>query len=271
MTEARSVTQSPHSGPQIDPMTEEARSGGPDPLAIITGGASGLGRAVGALLRGRNTRVVLVDIDTTRGEAAAQDIGAHFMGGDVQSRADWARIRERVTAEHGSPTLLSFNAGVMTRPSTAALDDDPFTWIAKGGYDRVFGVNVHGVAYGLEALLPITADGGAIVVTVSIAGITPTPFDPFYAASKHAAIGLVRSVAPLLKPRAIRLNAFCPGPIDTGLMPTAFVAQTRDAMQPADAAQSVAMLLEHAGSGQTWVRMGREEPATRFRFADLPS
>ena len=239
-------------------------------IAIVSGGASGLGRAVGQRLAERGAKVLLLDVHEDAGQAAALAIGAEFIACDVSSRGDWARVRAHVAANLGTPSLISFNAGVMTRPASAPLGDDPFAWIEKGGYARAFDVNVHGISYGLEALLPLMGDsGGAVVATVSIAGLMPTPFDPFYAASKHAAIGLVRSVGPLLKRRRIRVNAFCPGPIATPLMPHEFLERTRSAMRPLDAADSILAIMMSSGTAEAWVRMTPDAPAVRFEFPAL--
>jgi NAD(P)-dependent dehydrogenase (short-subunit alcohol dehydrogenase family) len=246
---------------QQAPSSPEARA-----VAVVTGAASGVGLAVARRLCGAGARVVFLDIDAAAGENAAAEAGGLFQYCDVGKRADWARVRDLVMNRFGPPTLLSFNAGVMTRPSSSPLSDNPFDWIEKGGYAKVFDVNLHGVAYGLEAMLPVMRDAGSIVATVSIAGLTPTPFDPFYCASKHAAIGLLRSVASLLKRRNIRVNAFCPGPIDTPIMPREFVPHTRDAMKAADAADSIVSILQQERTGEVWVRVTADRPAVIFEL-----
>ena len=83
------------------------------------------------------------------------------------------------------------------------------------------GVNVDGVVFGLQVLLPHLGSGTAIVVTASLAGITPYGVDPLYAMSKHAVVGLVRSLGPDLRKRGIAIHAICPGGIDPPLVPEA--------------------------------------------------
>ena len=75
--------------------------------------------------------------------------------------------------------------------------------------------------FGLQSLLPLLSPGAAIVVTASLAGVTPYSVDPLYAMSKHAVVGLVRSLAPALATRGINIHALCPGAVDTAIIPHA--------------------------------------------------
>ena len=108
----------------------------------------------------------------------------------------------------------------MTRSPRDPVDDDPLGLAGSAGYRRVFAVNVDGVVLGLAALRPLLAPGASVVVTASQAGLTPLPFDPYYAMTKHAVVGFVRSMAPPLAAVDIRINALCPGGIDTAIVPT---------------------------------------------------
>ena len=142
-----------------------------------------------------------------------------FLACDVTSSDDWRAAAEEIGATLGQVELLALNAGVMTRSPRDPVDDDPLGLAGSAGYRRVFAVNVDGVVLGLAALRPLLAPGASVVVTASQAGLTPLPFDPFYAMTKHAVVGFVRSMAPPLAAADIRINALCPGGIDTAIVP----------------------------------------------------
>jgi NAD(P)-dependent dehydrogenase (short-subunit alcohol dehydrogenase family) len=110
------------------------------------------------------------------------------------------------------------------------------------------------------------------VVTASLAGLTSVPSDPIYGLTKHALIGFVRSVAPQLEERGLRINAVCPGFVDTPML-----APQRELLldagfpllRPADVAAGVAVALASEGSGEAWVVQPGREPL-RFRFPGVP-
>jgi len=110
----------------------------------------------------------------------------------------------------------------MTLPPSAALGAaGDLAAISDTAYRRIVGVNVDGVFLGVRALLPAMTkqQWGRIVATASVGGLTPVPFDPLYAMTKHAVVGLVRSAAPALASQGITLSAICPGGVDTPLVP----------------------------------------------------
>jgi NAD(P)-dependent dehydrogenase (short-subunit alcohol dehydrogenase family) len=115
--------------------------------------------------------------------------------------------------EAGGADLAYLNAGVTTQEGdiTAFTDDQ---------YRRIMGANVDGVMFGARALVPSIAakGGGAIVATASLAGLIAFAPDPIYTATKHAVVGLVRSLATQLEAKGIRINAVCPGIVDTPLV-----------------------------------------------------
>jgi len=119
----------------------------------------------------------------------------------------------------------------------------------------VMGVNTDGVAYGIMAALPALAEGGRIVVTASVAGLGPLVIDPTYAASKHALVGLVRSLAPTLAARGIGIDAICPGGVDTAIVPRDLrEGRTPAAFAPASyIADAVVTVLGHGLPGGIWV------------------
>jgi NAD(P)-dependent dehydrogenase (short-subunit alcohol dehydrogenase family) len=116
----------------------------------------------------------------------------------------------------------------------------------------------------------VVADGGAIVVTASVAGLVAFPDDPYYAATKHGVVGFVRSVAPQLAAKGVRINAVCPSATDTPILDDerrALIAREGRVMQPADeVAAAVVELLTSGGTGDAWTtKVGR--PARLWDFS----
>jgi len=136
-------------------------------------------------------------------------------------------------------------------------------------YRRALAVNVDGVVFGVRRLAQVM-DGGAIVVTASLAGLTAMPSDVIYSLTKHAVVGFVRSVAPLLEP--IRINAVCPGIADTAMIDRqrdAFAAAGFPLLRPEEVADAVWLAATSEGSGECWFVQPGREPAP-FRFPNLP-
>jgi NAD(P)-dependent dehydrogenase (short-subunit alcohol dehydrogenase family) len=227
--------------------------------ALVTGGASGIGAATARLLAQQGARVTLVDLPaaTTSAQALADAIGASFIGADVGDVDEWDRIARAV----GRLDLVHLNAGVVAGPDVFALDLD--------AYRRAFRVNVDGVVFGIRALVP-AMHGGAIVATASLAGVGPYVGDPVYAATKHAVVGLVRSLGPVLEPRGITINCVCPGMTATGLLTkeaeAEIAAQGLRLMEPAQVAAAVISCFEGDETGQAWiVELGRDLMPYQFR------
>jgi NAD(P)-dependent dehydrogenase (short-subunit alcohol dehydrogenase family) len=226
------------------------------PVAIVTGGASGIGAASARALARRGAHVVVIDVDDVRGAAVAAEIGGTFLALDVASAADWARAVSRIEAETGAITIAHLNAGVMTHPpSTDPVTTSDLAGVTESAYRRILGVNVDGVVLGLRALLPAMSGRrfGRIVATASIGGLTPVPFDPLYSMTKHAIVGLVRSVAPGLAGRGITLAALCPGGVRTPLMPHFVRDLDLPLLAPEEVASAVVMLVEEAPEGDVFV------------------
>ncbi len=153
--------------------------------AVVTGGEGGIGRAIRARLESEGYEVESLDLTS---------------GFDVTDPAAWERV--------GAVELACLNAGVLTG------EGDPRR-ITDEQYRRAVAVNVDGVFFGVRRLAQVM-ESGAIVATASLAGLTAMPTDVIYSLTKHAVVGLVRSVAPLLEP--IRVNAVCPGIADTPMI-----------------------------------------------------
>jgi NAD(P)-dependent dehydrogenase (short-subunit alcohol dehydrogenase family) len=134
-------------------------------------------------------------------------------------------------------------------------------------------VNVDGVVLGVRRLARVMEPGGRIVCTASLAGLTAAPEDPIYAATKHAVVGFVRSVAPALHERGISINAVCPGFVDTEMVEGALRERLETAGFPLLATEDVAnaalIALTSGETGHAWaVQPGR--PPVDFRFPTLP-
>jgi NAD(P)-dependent dehydrogenase (short-subunit alcohol dehydrogenase family) len=176
-------------------------------------------------------------------------------GFDVSDASAWESI-ERVE-------LACLNAGVATGVSAIAeLGDD--------AYRRILSVNVDGVVFGVRRLAGVMRRGDAIVVTASLAGLTGVESDPIYALTKHAVVGLVRSVAPQLERSGIRINAVCPGFADTplvdGELRAALDAAAFPLLRPEDVADAVLRAARSEWTGEAWVvQPGREPEPYRFR------
>ena len=205
---------------------------------LITGGRGGLGQAFAQALG--DAELTLLDLPEF----------------DVGDPVAWRALE-------GDYDAAFLNAGVITgEESMAKLTD--------GQYERALRANVHGVVYGVRELAArLMPNGGSIVATSSLAGLTATPPDPIYALTKHAVIGFVRSVAPQLAGQGIRINALCPGYADTPIVP----AELRGVLgvpliEPSFVAQAALQALHDEESGGAWVVQPNR--VLKFRFPHIP-
>jgi len=207
--------------------------------ALVTGGRSGIGAAIVAALGGADVTVLdLAD------------------GNDVGDAATWHRLE-------GPFDAAFLNAGIAIGvQDVAELTDDE--------YRRIVGVNLDGVVFGVRELAArLMPDGGSIVATASLAGLTAAPLDPVYAATKHAVVGFVRAAAPSLAVRGIRINALCPAFTDTPIVAEEIRgALPAPLMEPSFVAEAALRALEDEETGRAWVvQPNRIEP---FRFPGIP-
>ena len=174
-------------------------------VALITGGSNGIGEGVARHLAGRGAHVVIADIDVARGQAVAQDLGGRFIRTDVTDPAASTAAVALAVEEFGGLDIAHLNAGVT---SWCGMGDD----FDPEAYRRSMAINLDGVVYGIAAARSALAarGGGTIVATASMAGLVATPFDPIYAANKHAVVGLARSLGQVYEPDGIRIHALCP-------------------------------------------------------------
>lgn len=229
-------------------------------LWLVTGAGSGIGAALIRSIRASGDRVLALDINAEAGQALAAETGADFQHCDVSDPDDWKAVLESLE-RLGTPDCIALNAGIQIAPPDAPLSDYQFSAMTIARYRRMMGVNVDGVVFGLQALLPILNRGAAIVVTASLAGITPYSVDPLYTLSKHAVVGLVRSLGPTLAEQGIRINAICPGGIDTAIIPDAQRTDDAVLMSPGCIADEIRRLTTVEESGKTWAKVSEEKPA----------
>jgi NAD(P)-dependent dehydrogenase (short-subunit alcohol dehydrogenase family) len=229
-------------------------------VAVITGGAGGMGGATANRLAGLGATVIGVDVADERGRALFDGLGAphRYRHLDVSDSDAWEALIKEVVADFGGIDIIHLNAGAMLRPPDVPLMTDPLPWLTAQAYRRVMGVNADGVVFGLIASLPHlqARGGGDIIVTSSVNGIAQLNPDPAYAASKFGLIGLVLSLAPTLEPLGVRLNAVCPGAVDTHLVPPDMREIDGVHFSPSSfIADVVVQVLESSRTGEIWVAM----------------
>jgi NAD(P)-dependent dehydrogenase (short-subunit alcohol dehydrogenase family) len=233
-------------------------------VVIVTGAASGFGRAFAAMMRARGVRVVACDVDEEGGRELAEETGALFVPCDVSSPQDNATAVAAAVEAYGGVDMAFLNAGI----ATGTLPGEDFDLEA---YRRAMGVNIDGVVFGINAVLPAirARGGGAIVATASLAGLASVPMDPIYAANKHAVVGLVRSLGPVLEPQGVRINAICPGFAETAIITPirdALVDQGLPIIPVAQVIEVVERLFDGDMTGECWfVQAGRESQPFGFR------
>jgi NAD(P)-dependent dehydrogenase (short-subunit alcohol dehydrogenase family) len=204
--------------------------------ALITGGRGGIGSAIAALL----DDPLVLDLPEF----------------DVADPDSWYRVT-------GEYDVAFLNAGIgIGYPDVAELPESE--------YRRIVGANLDGVVFGArECAKRLLPNGGSIVCTASLAGLTAMPYDPMYTATKHAVVGFVRAAAPGLAAHGIRINALCPGFTDTPIVEDELRGQLPvPLMEPSFVAEAALRIAGDPESGRAWiVQPNRVEP---FRFPGVP-
>jgi NAD(P)-dependent dehydrogenase (short-subunit alcohol dehydrogenase family) len=209
------------------PGTAPTELTGPDPTStlaagvIVTGGASGLGRATALLLAEAGRPVAVWDLDEQRAkevaeECSAKGVKALGLGADVGDRSAVVQAAAQSRQALGPVGGLACCAGICRLGSVGQID--------FADWDLTLRVNLNGIAYAMEAALPLLREigrGAAIVVVASTEALRGSPLLAAYTASKHGIIGLVRSAALSLGREGIRVNAICPGAMDTPMLAAA--------------------------------------------------
>jgi NAD(P)-dependent dehydrogenase (short-subunit alcohol dehydrogenase family) len=238
-------------------------------VAFITGGANGIGLGVARRLTEAGANVTIADVDDAAGEAAATELGGHYVHCDVRELDACQHAVDEAVARWGKLDIAHLNAGITTGCGVG-VDFD------LERYRRAMAINLDGVVFGLQAALPAlrAGNGGQIVCTSSLAGLVAVPGEPFYAANKHAVVGLVRSLGPVLAPENILINALCPGFANTAIIDDIreLLASIQVPIIPvAEVVEAFMAILASDEGGQCWpVQRGRTSEPFRFRGAPGP-
>jgi NAD(P)-dependent dehydrogenase (short-subunit alcohol dehydrogenase family) len=186
-------------------------------VALITGAASGIGRATARLFAREGAAVAIADVNLQAGKAVAEEIietGGHSFveQADVAQSADCQRVVERTMRQFGAIHVLFNNAGIIRRASVLELSEQD--------WDQVMAVNVKSIFLMSRQVIPIMAKagGGSIINTASGWGLVGGARAAAYCASKGAVVLLTKAMAIDHGPQNIRVNCICPGDTDTGML-----------------------------------------------------
>jgi NAD(P)-dependent dehydrogenase (short-subunit alcohol dehydrogenase family) len=234
-----------------------------------------MGRAALRRLADEGMDVCGLDVDGDAVRAVADEVGGLAITCDVSDAEQVDAAFTQCVEHFGSVDLAYLNAGVSLSWSGNIAD------LELSDYYRACGVNLDHVVYGARAAARAMRDrsdpsaGGAIVATSSIAGLEPVPFDPVYCLTKHAVVGLMRSIAPRLAADDIAVHVICPNTTDTGMLSQGtrdFLAGKGVALVSAeDIADTVVMAATAPMdlTGSCWV-VNPGEPPYAFEFGDVP-
>jgi 3(or 17)beta-hydroxysteroid dehydrogenase len=182
-------------------------------VALVTGGASGLGKAIAQRLAAEGARVVITDIQATLGEAVAAELSVGFLSQDVTNEARWSEVIGEIQKRHGGLHILVNNAGIFGARDRVSPED-----ILLEEWRRVFAANVESVLLGCRAAIPLmAASGGSIVNIASTTSMLATPYATAYGAGKATVRHITKSVAQHCLERGlkIRCNSVHPGVVRT--------------------------------------------------------
>ncbi|ANZ40633.1 dehydrogenase [Lentzea guizhouensis] len=233
-------------------------------VALVTGGAGGIGAAVVRRLAKLGARVVVQDVDREGAERVAAAVDGLAVAGDASDPSVLPAVVAHVESQFGRLDVVHLNAGIGGgQRGVDALD--------VSRYRKLVGVNVDHVVYGVCAAVPALRrqGGGKIVITASLAGLAAMPADPLYTLTKHAVVGYARAAGRALEPEGITVSALCPGFVDTLLLGAAkeeFDAVSFPLLTPDDIAEAVQTVLAEGGAGEAWIiQPGGRTTAYQFR------
>lgn len=232
---------------------------------LVTGGSSGIGKACAARYRAEGAVVFVADINPASSDEIRLDVG---------DSSAWAALIDQL------PPLdvVHLNAGITTpgRGFVAAdgqLAAAPLSDVTDDAYRAILGVNLDGVFFGTRAVLPgmVERGSGHVLVTASMAGLAGMPGDVAYTATKHAVVGIVRSLSASLEPLGVCISAICPGFVDTPLVPKDAQALIKEMglpiIDPSQVAETAMQALAARVNGSQWMVWG--DTITQYQAADL--
>lgn len=190
-----------------------------DKVAVITGGGSGIGLACVRRFAAEGAQVCVADIDAARGQAATDEVGGLFVATDVGDGAQVLALYEQAAAHFGGIDILLNNAGISPPDDGSVLDTEEQTW------ERVLHVNLTSVflccKYGIPHLQ--RRGGGSVINTASFVAVMGAATSQIaYTASKGAVLAMSRELGVQFAREDIRVNALCPGPVNTPLLQELF-------------------------------------------------
>jgi 3alpha(or 20beta)-hydroxysteroid dehydrogenase len=177
-------------------------------IAIITGGGTGLGRAVSIRFARAGARIVVAN--RSNSSQLAEKLGGVYIQTDVSKEEQMCRLMEETINTFGRIDIIVNNAGIF-------VDSNPVEEISSEDLELTLNVNLKGVVWGIKHGARAMADGGSIINIASIAGLSGVAGYGNYVMSKAGVIGITKAAAMDLAPRAIRCNCICPSSIDAGM------------------------------------------------------
>jgi NAD(P)-dependent dehydrogenase (short-subunit alcohol dehydrogenase family) len=212
-------------------------------VAVVTGGASGIGRALCRRFAADGASVVVADIDAPGAAAVAAEVGGRAVAGDMSLEADVAALVDAALLSSGRIDVFCANAGILW----GARPDDPAEVIgpdaADGAWERIWRVNVLSHVYAARHVVPLMLEqgGGHIVVTASAAGLLTILGNAPYAVTKHAAVALAEWLAITYGDRGLRVSALCPEFVRTDMLASAgeHLLAAAAVVEPEDVAAAV--------------------------------
>lgn len=185
-----------------------------DKVALITGGAGGIGMATAKLFLAEGAKVVIVDVSKEALEKASFELdheNLSYCVADVSKAEDNKKLVEHTLEVYNKIDIFFANAGIEGTSKPIAEYPDAI-------FDKVIAVNLKGVWLGCQEVIPNMVDGGSVMITSSVAGLKGFKGLGAYVASKHAVVGLMRVAAQENAERKIRVNTIHPGPVNNDMM-----------------------------------------------------
>ncbi|PFH56697.1 hypothetical protein XA68_16131 [Ophiocordyceps unilateralis] len=234
-----------------------------DKVSIVTGGASGFGKAIAEKLSLQGCKIVIADLAEQAGTAVAKQLDCVFIKADVTSRSDWERILSKTVEAYGHVDVVVNNAGVcyLAKPSEQ---------VTEAEYDLVFNVNVKSIYMSTAVLVPYFIEEsrkGCFVQVASTGGVRPRPRLTWYNATKGAVITATKSLASEYASHGIRFNAVSPVVSGSTNLTPMFLGEKGDIAplvaivplgrpcEPVDVANAVAYLASDEASFITGVNL----------------